>query len=60
MLPAVPLKADGDQRMDTWDYVLTVGSVFVLIFTIVMDVLLVREWIRRRRDKQEPPEPSDK
>jgi len=46
--------------MDTWDYVLTVGSVFVLIFTIVMDVLLVREWIKKRRDKLEPPNPSDK
>lgn len=46
--------------MDTWDYVLITGSVFVLIFTIVMDVLLVREWIRKRRDKQEPTEPSDK
>jgi len=46
--------------MDTWDYILIIGSVFVLIFTIVMDVLLVREWMRKRRDKQEPPEPSDK
>jgi len=51
VLLAVPLKAGRDQRMDTWDYVLTVGSVFVLIFTIVMDVLLVREWIKKRRDK---------
>jgi hypothetical protein len=46
--------------MDTWDYVLTVGSVFVLIFTVVMDVLLVREWIKKRRDKPEPPGPSNK
>jgi len=43
--------------MDCWDYVLIIGSVFVLIFTIVMDILLVREWIRKRRDKQEPPKP---
>jgi hypothetical protein len=45
--------------MDILDYILIIGSVFVLVFTIVMDVLLVREWIRRRSDKQEPPEPSD-
>jgi hypothetical protein len=25
----------------------------------VMDVLLVREWIKKRRDKQEPHEPSE-
>jgi hypothetical protein len=46
--------------MDILDYILIIGSVFVLVFTIVMDVLLVREWIRKRRDKQDPPEPSDK
>jgi hypothetical protein len=46
--------------MDILDYILIIGSVFVLVFTIVMDVLLVREWISKRRDKQEPPEPSDK
>jgi len=46
--------------MDVLDYILIIGSVFVLIFTIVTDVLLVREWISKRRDKQEPPEPSDK
>jgi len=46
--------------MDTWDYILIIGSIFVLIFTIVMDVLLVREWMRKRRDRQEPPEPSGK
>ena len=46
--------------MDVLDYILIIGSVFVLIFTIVMDVLLAREWISKRRDKQEPPEPSDK
>jgi hypothetical protein len=45
--------------MDSWDYILTVGSIFVLIFTIVMDVLLVREWMRKRREKQEPPKPPD-
>jgi hypothetical protein len=45
--------------MDILDYILIIGSVFVLVFTIVMDVLLVREWMRKRRDKQEPPEPSD-
>jgi hypothetical protein len=46
--------------MGTWDYVLAIGAVFVFIFTIVMDVLLVREWIKKRRDKQEPHEPSEK
>jgi hypothetical protein len=45
--------------MDILDYILIIGGVFVLVFTIVMDILLVREWIRKRRDKQEPPEPSD-
>ncbi len=42
--------------MDTLDYVLAIGGVLVFIFTIVMDVLLVREWIKKRRDKQEPHE----
>jgi hypothetical protein len=46
--------------MDNLDYVLAVGGVLVFIFTIVMDVLLVREWIRKRQDKQEPHEPSEK
>jgi hypothetical protein len=45
--------------MDILDYIMIIGGVFVLVFTIVMDVLLVREWISKRRDKQEPPEPSD-
>jgi hypothetical protein len=45
--------------MDILDYILIIGGVFVLVFTIVMDILLVREWIRKRRDKQKPPEPSD-
>ncbi len=45
--------------MDSWDYVLIIGGVLVLIFTIVMDVLLIREWIKKRREKQEPPEHSD-
>ncbi len=56
---AVRLEAGGIVGMDTLDYVLAVGGVLVFIFTIVMDVLLVREWIQKRRDKQEPPEPSD-
>jgi hypothetical protein len=46
--------------MDILDYILIIGGVFVLIFTIVMDVLLVREWISKRRDKQDPHEPSEK
>jgi hypothetical protein len=54
------LEAGGIIRMDTLDYVLLIGGVLVFIFTIVMDVLLVREWIKKRRDRQEPPEPSDK
>ncbi len=54
------MEAGGIVRMDTLDYVLAVGGVLVFIFTIVMDVLLVREWISKRRDKQEPPEPSEK
>jgi hypothetical protein len=45
--------------MDTLDYVLLIGGILVFIFTIVMDVLLVREWIQKRRDKQKPPENSD-
>ena len=45
--------------MDILDYILIIGGVFVLVFTIVMDILLVREWIRKRSDQQEPPEPSD-
>jgi hypothetical protein len=46
--------------MNTWDYVLAIGAVLVFIFTIVMDVLLVREWIKKRRDEQEPHEPPGK
>jgi hypothetical protein len=46
--------------MNTWDYVLAIGAVLVFIFTIVMDVLLVREWIKKRRDEQEPREPPEK
>lgn len=42
--------------MDTLDYVLFIGSIFVFIFTVVMDILLVREWIQKRRTKQKPPE----
>jgi hypothetical protein len=38
---------------------LAIGGILVFIFTIVMDVLLVREWIQKRRDKQKPPENSD-
>ncbi len=41
--------------MGAWDYILIIGSIFVLIFTLVCDVLLIREWIKKRRDKQEPP-----
>ena len=45
--------------MGTWDYVLVIGTIFVFVFTIVMDVLLMREWIQKRREKQRPPERSD-
>ena len=45
--------------MDTLDYVLLIGGILVFIFTIAMDVLLVREWIQKRRDKQKPPHSSD-
>ena len=38
--------------MDAFDYVLAIGGVLVFIFTIVMDVLLVRELLRRRREKR--------
>ncbi|MDM7999504.1 MAG: hypothetical protein QUS33_05750 [Dehalococcoidia bacterium] len=41
--------------MDTLDYVLFIGGIFVFIFTIVMDVLLVREWIQKRKAKEKPP-----
>ena len=54
------MEAGGIVRMDNLDYVLAVGGVLVFIFTIVMDVLLVREWIQKRRDKQDPHEPSEK
>jgi len=56
----VRLEAGGIIRMDTLDYVLLIGGVLVFIFTIVMDVLLVREWIKKRRDRQEPPERPDR
>jgi len=46
--------------MDTLDYVLAIAGVFVFIFTIVMDILLVREWMIKRRHRQEPSEKSDK
>jgi hypothetical protein len=55
----VRLEAGKICRMDTLDYVLAIGGVLVFIFTIVMDVLLVREWIQKRRDKQKPPESPD-
>lgn len=42
--------------MDTLDYILFIGGILVFIFTIVMDVLLVREWMQKRRDKQKPPD----
>ena len=42
--------------MDTLDYVLLIGGILVFIFTIVMDVLLVREWIEKRKGKQKPPD----
>jgi hypothetical protein len=45
--------------MDTLDYVLLVGGILVFIFTIVMDVLLVREWIQKRRSQQKPPDNAD-
>ena len=48
-----------DHRMDTLDYVLLIGGILVFIFTIVMDVLLVREWIQKRRGKQKPPDSTD-
>jgi hypothetical protein len=46
--------------MDTLDYILLIGGILVFIFTIVMDVLLIREWMQKRRDRQKPPEPPDK
>jgi len=42
--------------MDTLDYVLLIGGILVFIFTIVMDVLLVREWIEKRKGKRKPPD----
>jgi hypothetical protein len=53
------LESGQDHRMDTLDYVLLIGGILVFIFTIVMDVLLVREWIQKRTDKQKPPQRSD-
>lgn len=46
--------------MGIWDYILVIGSVFVFVFAIVMDVLLVREWLQKRRDRQTTAGPSDK
>ena len=37
--------------MGTWDYILILGSVLVFVFTIVMDVLLVVQWIKKRGDR---------
>jgi hypothetical protein len=45
--------------MGMWDYILVIGSVFVFVFAIVMDVLLVREWLQKRRDRQLSAGPSD-
>jgi hypothetical protein len=45
--------------MDAWDYILLIGAILVFAFTIVMDVLLIREWMKKRRDKQEPPSGLD-
>lgn len=44
------------EQWGTFDYVLFVGGILVFIFTIVMDVLLVREWIEKRKKRQSPVE----
>ncbi len=46
--------------MGVWDYILIIGSIFVFVFAIVMDVLLVREWLQKRRDRQTTAGPSGK
>lgn len=38
--------------MGVWDYVFIIGSIFVFVFVAVMDVLLLREWLQKRRDRQ--------
>ncbi len=38
--------------MGVWDYVFIIGSIFVFVFVFVMDVLLLREWLQKRRDRQ--------
>ncbi len=38
--------------MGAWDYVMIVGTIFVFVFAITMDVLLLREWLQKRRDRQ--------
>lgn len=44
--------------MHAWDYVLAIGFFFVLAFTVVIDILLIRELIQKRRNKQDPPRSS--
>ncbi len=46
--------------MGTWDYILIIGTVFVFVFSIVMDVLLFREWLQKRRDRQKNAGPPKK
>ncbi len=46
--------------MDTWDYVLIAAGVLTFAFTIVMDVLLLREWLQKRRDRQKNAGPHGK
>lgn len=38
--------------MGMWDYIFIIGSIFVFVFVAVMDVLLLREWLQKRRDRQ--------
>ena len=46
--------------MGFWDYVFIIGTVFVFVFVIVMDVFLLREWLQKRRDRHDDAGPSSK
>ena len=46
--------------MGVWDYVFIIGSIFVFVFVAVMDVLLLREWLQKRRDRQKNAGPPKK
>lgn len=46
--------------MGVWDYIFIIGTVFVFVFAIFMDVLLLREWLQKRRDRRDDAGPRKK